>query len=142
MVHALRAYSRNIILAKAYIAYGRTYSGDLIMEWYILGVLGLLCALCALVGGIVGGWASGMVYAMYWSEALASLRAEVQSAKNTVLSVKGVDARAEKSARMDSMMAEALAMFNEKKDVTEIIKTLGLKYPDLALSLLKKQKLI
>lgn len=112
------------------------------MEWYLVGIFALLGGFCALLGGVVGGWASGMIYAMYWSEALSNLRAEVQSAKNTILSVKGVDARAEKSARMDAMLAEGFQMFNEKKEPLEIVKTLGLKYPDLALSLLKKQKLI
>lgn len=72
---------------------------------------------------------------------IEELEEENARLRNTLNGRKGIDLRQEKSERMQSAMMEGMILFKEGKAPADIIKEIGLKYPDIAIDFVKKLKL-
>ena len=81
-------------------------------------------------------------YFMNWegNRRIASLTAKIENVEAIARGSKGNSRAAEKNERKDSAMIEALAIFQDNAipDKMQALKALGLKYPDVAMDLLKK----
>lgn len=73
------------------------------------------------------------------SEENEDMNEEIISLRNTLAGRAGLDARKEKSERMQQMMLEfAAAMKEPNADIKAIMPIMAQKYPDIAMDLVKK----
>jgi hypothetical protein len=104
-----------------------------LMEWATIVVI------CGLLSGIFG---AVFAYATVWLRdyRVARLEKEVERLTMCDNSTKGNAARAQKAERMQAAMLEVGAIMNDAAvtDKQAAIMKLAMKYPDLALDLVKK----
>jgi len=104
---------------------------------YIYGII-------AIIVGIFSGLISSLVlkYLADYSlmHRLASVEAEITRVKMGELSQRGNQARKEKEERMQAAMMEAMALVQQGAPVQDVIKQIGMKYPDIAMDLVKKMR--
>jgi predicted SPOUT superfamily RNA methylase MTH1 len=100
----------------------------------------------ALIGLILGGIVAFLSKDGYYSkrvsrleELIADQDEIIESYRNKEKSVKGHLVKQEKAERMQSAMLEfAVAMKEPNANITEILKSMAAKYPDIAMDLAKK----
>jgi uncharacterized membrane protein (DUF106 family) len=101
-----------------------------------------------IIGAVLSGVMSGIIavvvlkYLADYSlmHRLASLEAEITKIKMGELSQRGNAARREKEERMQAAMMEAMALVQQGANVQDVIKQIGIKYPDIAMDMIKKMR--
>lgn len=90
-------------------------------DWALVVVFcGFFSALFAVIGGVIVG---------LWYDS------KLKSAVHTVYGDRGLQARADKKARMAEVFTRAAELRAEKKPVGEILQSLAFEYPDVALEI-------
>lgn len=98
----------------------------------IVDILLVIAAfLLCFVGGAVGGFVAELIRGR-------SVLSRLESMENSVKGSAGRAVSMAKQERMQGAMLEAMQAFKEGKKPEEIMKEIGLKYPDVALDLGKK----
>ena len=102
----------------------------------------LLYALGGLIVGISGSYLLREAYIERKIKRLMEenedLEAELLSCQNTMRSVEGNKAKRDKAERQQAMMLEFAQAMQSGENIENVIKTLGAKYPDIAMELVKK----
>ena len=91
--------------------------------WLLSGAAVLIFA-----GALVGGFIAGIIFQIFYHKSL--VRGEA--------SKRGIEAKVEKTERMNAALVEAAQLLQDGKKPEEIVKLLLPKYPDVALDLVKK----
>jgi len=97
--------------------------------WYVAG------GIVVFVGSSIGGFVAGFIFNEF---AYYGLDRRIFSLENKAKSSLGVQAREEKSVRMGEAIARAVALKAEGKEAKEIVQTVALEYPDLAMDIAGK----
>jgi hypothetical protein len=95
----------------------------------------LLFSGLAIAGGLIGGFVARLIFDKW---GFSNLERRLYSLENSIKGSVGVAARAEKAERLTLAIAEGTKMVQEGKEVKEVIKELAIKYPDVALDIVKR----
>lgn len=90
------------------------------------------------VGSAIGSLFYPVFHNYSLNNRLSSLESRVEVAKSTYMSARGNASQAQAREREEAAMLEAVTLLKDGQKFEEVVKTVGAKYPDVAMRLMKK----